>query len=252
LRISSVVMDVYDEMAEFYDMIYSDKLDLGFYLREAKNARGPVLEVACGTGRILLNLLKEGVDAYGIDLSEGMLGILRRKAEESGLPMRAEKADMASFSLGRAFRLILVPYRSFLHLPDTQSRERAIKNFHSHLMPGGRLILHAYKPSSEELAMTGGYHNYETEELVSQDGRRYTLAWHLHFEPVGRIAHYKIEMDDGSGKPREFRMDIRFVEQREIQSLLKACGFKNIKQYCGFCYEPFHEGCKEAVWIAER
>ncbi len=245
-------MDVYDEMAEFYDLIYSDRLDLEFYLREARNARGPVLEVACGTGRILLRLLREGVDAYGIDISEGMLGILARKAAQEKLPMRAEKGDMSAFSLGKRFRLIIVPYRSFLHLPDKQARERALRAFMEHLEPGGRLILHTYNPSREELAMTGGYHNYDVEELESPDGVKYTLSWHLHYEPLGRIARYKIEMTGGQAGKREFRMDICFVEQREISGLLKGCGFRNIRQYCGFGYEPFHEGCKEAVWIAER
>ena len=60
-------MRIYDDMAEQYDYIYSDSYDAEFYLREAKNAHGPVLEVACGTGRILLRLLSEGIEATGID-----------------------------------------------------------------------------------------------------------------------------------------------------------------------------------------
>jgi len=64
----------FEEWAKVYDMIYGNyKKDLDFYKREARKAKGKVLEIACGTGRIYLELLKDGIDAYGIDISENML-----------------------------------------------------------------------------------------------------------------------------------------------------------------------------------
>lgn len=245
-------MKVYDEMAEYYDWIYSDDLDVRFYMNEAKNARGPVLEAACGTGRILLRLLQNGIDATGLDLSEGMLARLREKAKSLGMPVNAVCADMSSFKLEKRFNLIILPYRSFLHLPDEGMRRKTLQNLYAHLAHGGRIIIHAYQPSEEETSMQGEYHHYESEEMVSHDGRPYSLDWYLQYEPRGRVGHYRIVMKLESGEQKEFLMDLSFIENRAMESLLKSAGFRNIKPYCGFAYGQMGQGCKEVLWIAER
>jgi len=247
-------MQVYDEMAEYYDLIYSDRLDLEFYLNEARNARGPVLEVACGTGRILICLLQEGIDAMGVDLSEGMLEKLHEKARALGLGMDGKtlKADMAEFRIPRKFNLIILPYRSFLHLKDEESRKKALANFREHLAPGGRLILHTYNPSREETEMQGGYHKFDYEELTAPDGRKYSLEWSLHYEPMGRKGHYRISMKLDNGEIKEFHMDLGYILAKDMESLLKGTGYHNVKAYCGFRYYPLNDECKEVLWIADR
>ena len=211
-----------------------------------------MLEVACGTGRILLKLIQSGVDATGIDLSEGMLGRLREKAKALGINAEAIRADMADFRISRKFNLIILPYRSFLHLKDNETRAKTLRNLREHLAEGGRLILHTYNPSGEEMAMQGDYHNYDYEEMKSPDGRKYRLDWFLHYEPRGRIGHYKIVMRLEDGRTKEFLMDLSFMTNRELETLLKAAGFRNIKSYCGFSYGEMNSGCKEVLWIAER
>jgi SAM-dependent methyltransferase len=245
-------MNVYDEMAEYYDWIYSDELDLKFYLNEARNARGPVLEVACGTGRILLKLIQSGIDATGIDLSDGMLAKLQENAKTLGIRANAIQADMTDFQISRKFNLIIMPYRSFLHLKDSETRKKTLQNLREHLAEGGRLILHTYNPSGEEMGMQGGYHNYDYEEMTAPDGTKYRLDWFLNFEPRGRIGHYKIVLKLYDGRVKEFLMDLSFVTNRELESLLKTAGFRNIKSYCGFSYGTYTNECKEVLSIAER
>ncbi|MFH0884141.1 MAG: class I SAM-dependent methyltransferase [Candidatus Micrarchaeota archaeon] len=245
-------MKVYDEMADYYDWIYSDELDLKFYLNEARNARGPVLEVACGTGRILLRLIQDGIDATGIDVSEGMLKKLQDKAKTLGIKANAIQADMTDFKINRKFNLIIMPYRSFLHLKDSETRGKTLQNLKEHLAKAGRLILHTYNPSNEERSMQDGYHNYDHEEISSPQGMKYRLDWFLHFEPRRRIGHYKIILKPEDGLEKEFLMDLSFVTNRELESLLKSAGFRNIKSYCGFSYGAINNECKEVLWIAER
>lgn len=245
-------MEVYDDMAEYYDLAYSDQLDADFYLREARNARGAVLEVACGTGRILLRLLSEGIDAMGIDTSEKMLAVLRRKAESMGVEPKALKADMLDFKMDKRFRLIMIPYRSFLHLKDDSERKKALLNFREHLEAGGRLIIHTYNPSKDELEMVDGFHLFESEEMATEDGRRYKVDWHLHYEPKGRIGRYKIVLTFENGESHEFSMELHYVLENDMQKLLQACGYKNIRLYCGFDYDPYDENCREALWFAEK
>ena len=244
-------MDVYGELARFYDGIYSDTYDLEFYLREARNARGPVLEIACGTGRILLRLLKEGIDITGLDFSPDMLAILKSKASALGLKPDVGIADMRDFSLNRKFRLIILPYRSFLHLQNDDDRRKALGSFLKHLEPGGKLILHTYNPSKEELGMTGRHHHFDSETLSRPDGTPYRLDWFLKYDPEQRIGHYRIiRHEEGAG--HKFEMSLSWLPVKELRALLASCGYRNINLYCGFSYGSFSEKSREAIWIAEK
>jgi len=245
-------MKIYDEMSEYYDLIYGDMTDADFYLREAANARGSVLEIGCGTGRIMLKLLEAGIDIAGIDASEKMLDILREKAEKKGLNPDVYRSDMLDFSLDKKFRLIILPYRTFLHLKNAEERKKALLNFKKHLEKGGRLILHLYNPSEDDLQMTGEFHHFETEKLLSSDGTAYNLDWHLFYEPSKRLAYYKIILSLSNGKSIEYNMEIHFTPMKEIGELLRETGYSNVRSYCGFDYSPYHEDCREVLWIAEN
>jgi len=244
-------MDLYGESARFYDLIYSDLFDLEFYLREARNARGPVLEVACGNGRILLKLLQEGIDISGIDLSADMLAGLRKKAAALGLKPDVAQADMRGFHLDRRFRLIITPYRSFMHLKSDADRRKALNGFMEHLEPGGRLILHTYNPSKDDLMMSGGYHPFDSEDLSMPDGTPYRLDWFLDYDRKTRIGHYRIVLRE-NGREHQFDMDLAYLTVKDVRGLLESCGFRNIRLYCGFDYGQFYDECREAVWIAEK
>ena len=118
----------YDAFADIYDLEYgTTTVDLDFYVEHAQAAQSPVLELACGTGRLALRVAEAGIPIVGIDSSERMLAVAREKAarlEESGaapvesLPVEWVQADMRDFDLGRRFGLAMIPARSFLHLLD--------------------------------------------------------------------------------------------------------------------------------------
>jgi len=82
----------FEKWAKVYDLIYGKyKNDINFYRKEARKAKGKVLEIACGTGRIYLELLKGGIDIYGIDISKNMLEVLKKKARKLGLKSKVKK-----------------------------------------------------------------------------------------------------------------------------------------------------------------
>jgi SAM-dependent methyltransferase len=244
-------MELYGEGARFYDLVYSDRYDLEFYLREARNARGPVLEVACGTGRILLKLLQEGIDVSGIDLSKDLLAILKKKAGALGLKPDVRVADMRDFSLGRRFRLIVLPYHSFLHLRNDEDRRKALRNFMEHLESGGRLILHTCNPPKEDLGMSRGYHPLRSEDIAMPDGTPGRLDWFLDYDDELQTLHYRIVLRENNLE-HTFDMDMAHLPAKDVRALLASCGYRNVRLYCGFDYGRFDEDCQEAVWIAEK
>src|SRR5262245_40899286 len=99
-----------------YDILF-EHLDLGlsFYLDLAKSAHGPVLDVACGTGRIMLPCLQAGIDIEGLDLFAGMLNRFRHKAAALGFNPVLHQANMSGFQLHRRFALIMIPFNAFVH-----------------------------------------------------------------------------------------------------------------------------------------
>src|SRR5215472_9641701 len=98
---------------EFYDHVvpYASRQDVAFYVDAARESRGPVLELGCGTGRVLIPTARAGIEIMGLDASEGMLDGCRRRCTSGGSSRRAslQRGDMRDFELGRTFRLVTIP-----------------------------------------------------------------------------------------------------------------------------------------------
>ena len=104
---ASGLPSIFDD-GDAYDLVLKDiPYGLDFYVALARKASGPVLDIACGTGRILLPCLQAGVDIEGLDLFEPMLKTLRAKAAFLSLSPRLHQADMSDFSLSRRYRLVM-------------------------------------------------------------------------------------------------------------------------------------------------
>lgn len=240
----------YDQWAEVYDIMYGNyRDDIDFYRKEAKRSQGKVLEVGCGTGRIYLELLKEGIDVEGIDISEKMLEQLKEKAAAMSLSPKVSVADMRNFDLGKKFALIIVPFRSFLYNITTEEQLSALRSFHRHLEPGGRLILNFFYP---DLEMMMGM-NKESEELLVSDGGKYVLRQRSYFvnEPDQIIETVAVLYRDGElywkGTQR-----LALIFKREFELLLMIVGFKKWSVYGGFDGRPLSSYRQEMVWVAEK
>src|SRR6266404_7491436 len=112
--------DSYTGSAQYSDFatIYQQRTDKGFYLARARETKGPVLELGCGTGRILVPIAQAGVDITGLDGSPAMLDLCRVSLRDAALSNEVVPGDMRNFDLGRKFALITIPFRPFQHLLD--------------------------------------------------------------------------------------------------------------------------------------
>lgn len=140
----------YDAIAEVYatDMGQSMPFDdVGWYRRLCLAQDGPVLELGCGTGRILLELLAAGVDAAGADRSLPMLQRLRRDAAARGLaPPRLLQMDLRACALRGRFGVVLLPYSLITYLIDSTQAARLLRELALLLGEDGRLVLDAFVP----------------------------------------------------------------------------------------------------------
>ncbi|MBU2572487.1 MAG: class I SAM-dependent methyltransferase [Elusimicrobia bacterium] len=226
--------------------------DLPFYLAEAKKAGGPVLEAACGTGRLTIPLAGAGIDITGLDISAPMLRAARKKAGKKGLKIRFIRADARKFSLNGKFRLIFIPFNSMQHLHDRVSLESFFSRVKKHLAPGGRFILDVFNPDprylvrdNKELVPIGYYQDpYSGGEVLVNEQYSYDRA-----AQVSRIAwHYKL----GKKRLGVKRLNMRCFYPQELDALLHYNGFTSLRKYGGFRREPFSPDSPKQIVICRK
>jgi len=138
------------EQAELYDAVYAAVDDIAFWEQTAAAADGPLLELACGTGRLLIPLARAGHEVTGVDLSAHMIALCRAKLQLEPEAVRERvsvlEADMTSFELDRRFAHAYCTFGSFHHLVDVEQQLACLAACHRHLLPGGMLVLDLINP----------------------------------------------------------------------------------------------------------
>ena len=214
-----------------YDLFF-EKLDLGldFYLGLARAAGGPVLDVACGTGRIMLPCLKAGVDVEGVDLFPSMLARLRQKATALGFEPPLHLANMAGFRLPRRYALIMITFNAFVHNLTTEDQLATLNACREHLLPGGMLVFDTAFPGPAWITQPNGTREMEMEIAHPETGLPVRMWDTRTFDRVQQLQYScnEIEMLDASGKviaTHPSQTTIRWIYQAEMELLLRAAGF---------------------------
>ena len=139
------------ELAEIYDAVYADVDDAAFWRGMAEGAvAGPLLELGCGTGRVLIPLARAGFEMTGLDLSPQMLEVCRAKLADEPEDVRRRvtlvTGDMTSFELDGRFAAIFCAFNSFHHLRTIEQQMGCLERCRRHLLPGGVLVLDLFNP----------------------------------------------------------------------------------------------------------
>ena len=215
-----------------YDLLLEHfPVGLEFYVGLAKAARGPVLDVGCGTGRILLPCLQAGVDIEGLDLFAGMLNRLREKAAALGLKPTLHQADMADFSLPRRFGLIIIPFNAFVHNLTTETQLACLRACCEHLLPGGMLAIDVSFPGLYWIGGENGARALEGELPHPKNPDWKIRAWDTRtFDRVAQIQYSfnEVEIVDKAGNVvamHPSKTEMRWTYKPEMELLLGAAGF---------------------------
>lgn len=245
--------------SEFYDAIV-DFDDLEFYLERAARTGGPVLELACGTGRIGLPLAEAGHEVWGIDLSEEMLAVYRRKLEESERSVRERvylaHASMADFSLRRRFPLIICPFRAFQHLTRPEQAAGCLGCVSHHLTSDGLFIVDVFKPWS---LLDDSWVRPEMpigESIDPATGRRIRKCDHRRLIDVERQIIYPemvyyLEQPDGSEERVVEPIALAYYYEEQMRDLLTSNGLEIVEAIGSFEGGPVGEG-PELIFMCRR
>jgi SAM-dependent methyltransferase len=248
---------------EAYDAFYMSSGpqiagDVAFYERVAREVGGPVLELACGTGRIAVPLAKAGLHVTGVDRSEAMLTIARCKV--AALPdsvrerLTLVNQDMSALDLGRRFGFVLVPFRSFQALLTIDLQRKSLDAIRRHLESTGRLALHLFDPRLD-LLIDASITPPGLSGTHPETGRRYLgeiLRTNFdHLNQVRRDLWRYVEIGpNGEVLAEDAReMALRWTYRWELHHLLSLCGLAVEAEYSDFVGSAPAYG-KELILVA--
>jgi SAM-dependent methyltransferase len=244
--------DVY-EQAELYDLVFEGvDFDIAFWLAVGREARGPVLDLGCGTGRVLLPLLEAGVDADGVDLWPGMLERARSKAHARGFKPRLVAADMRDFTMPRRYARVICAFNAFAHADTPDAQIDTLRCVREHLESGGALVLHMSYPSPSYWAEPDGEPVKELEVRHPQRGTLIQL-WDTRSKDVvqqrqrSSIEYREVDASGHVVASHRMQTTQRWVYRRELELLLRVAGFSRWEIHGGFAGEPLERPDQQMV-----
>jgi len=257
--------DEYAFVAELYDHVgpYRSRPDVAFFLNEAVNAGSPVVEIGCGTGRVLIPTARAGVEIVGVDSSPHMLAVCRERLEREPdtvqSRVRLVQADMRSLEIDRRFTLATIPFRPFQHLLTVDDQLACLAAIRRHLVDGGRLILDIFNPSLDALVNTPvGEEHGEEPEFSMPDGRRVvrhhkTVATDR-FTQVNRFELvYHVTHPDGRRERLVHAFSMRYIFRFEAEHLLARSGFEVEHVYADYEKRPYGSSYPgELIFVARK
>jgi ubiquinone/menaquinone biosynthesis C-methylase UbiE len=222
-------------MAQTWDLLRGDPSgqdDDGFYREMILTYGEPVLDVGCGTGRLLLAYLADGIDIEGVDISPEMLAHCREKAGTMGLKPSLFEQSIVTLSLPRRYRTILAPSSVLQLVVEPLEAQRAIARLYDHLEPGGALISPFMTLWKEGMPLVT---EWEKVAVRDEDGallRRMGRVW---YEPKDECEHtedlYQVFVADQLVATEHHRRSpaARSYTQHQAHALFEQAGFSEIR-----------------------
>ncbi len=248
----------FDAIARFYDWehaAYED--DVAMYVDFARRTGSPILELACGTGRLMRPLLELGERVVGVDSSESMLARARQTLGAAGLLGRAglHRADVRALALEERFPLAIFGLDSFGLLLTTADQLAALAQIHEHLVPGGLLIL--------DVANGNRRGGEATDELQLQHAGpdpatgREVSKWTARSTDLGaqldRFTYFYDEVGaDGAVRRRTSGLELRYFGRFELELLLERGGFAVEALYGSYDLAPFETESERLIAVAVK
>jgi len=260
-----------DELAELYDLIYADVADIIFWQHLAEESTpGPLLELGCGTGRLMIPLARQGHEVVGLDLAPHMLARCRAKLEAESSEIRervtAQQADMTSFELNRQFAMVYCPFGSFHHLRTVEQQLSCLEHARAHMKPGARLVLDLINPDPAPTSAHAHASDPGDDPLVLDSSTVGTVGWTngRRVSSSARVVStersqqcndcevtYEVLEPDGSVRRLSETFPMRFVFRFELEHLLARCGFRIVNLWGDYDRSAYVDESLAMIVVAE-
>jgi len=244
--------------------------DIPFYAEEARRAAGakthppakgagrmgqPVLELACGTGRLTIPIAQSGIEIVGLDLSPSMLSHARTKADAAGVAIEFVEGDCRSFDLPRKFALIFMAFNSMQHLHDYVSLSALFANVRKHLAADGRFVFDVFNPKLDILGRSSGDRRLE-REYQDPDGRgtmafEYSAIYDDSLQVIHIQCYFVRRVEGEEVEVREEELHLRSFFPQELDLLVRSQGFEMVAKFGNFERKAFGCGDPKQVVVCK-
>ena len=254
---------LYDSfIAEYYDhspILVQRTQDIAFYSNTVKRYGDPVLELGCGTGRITMAIAEAGHHVVGLDVSKKMLeraaekrSRLERQAQEL---VQLVQGDMSGFDLSQQFRSVIIPFRPFQHLLETEQQIRCLDCVRRHLAPRGRLVLDFFQTDADRMHDPKFLEESALAEYDMPGGRHVALservaAFHRALQRNDVEMIFRVTHADGKQERLVMTWTLRYFFRFEVEHLLARCGFRIEALYGNFDSSPLQDASPEMIFVA--
>ena len=258
-------MGEYYERVSDYDLEYQSQSeqDIPFWCELLmRYTPERVLELACGSGRIGIELLHSPGSFHleGLDIAPEMLNAYRRKLEREPEAVQQRvtlhEGDMCDFQLEHKgqFDLILLPFNSIAHLYELEDQMSAFKNTYEHLTPNGRFVVDISLPDIDYLsdALNQPSHVYLEDEILAADEEFTMLLYSSRkYDQIEQLEHivwtHEKFFESGENERYLTKLDMHVFFPRELQLLFLAAGFSIEAIYGGYDWKPLGKGTRQIV-----
>ena len=253
------MIEAMNRAARFFDADYAGYLDdLPLIEAYAQRAGSPLLELGCGTGRLLIPLAEAGYRVTGVDLSPAMLRIAQAKAEAAGVAESVTliEGDYADAPLDGAYRLAFVVMNTFLHLNTQERQLTALRHWREHLAPGGLLVIDVFHPDVGQLAGLDGRLEWDKTWTDRETGTT-VMKWltrtvDLAEQTMHVTLVYDEVAEDGSVRRTLVPFETRYLWRFEAELLLEKGGFTLEALHGDWEANPFESASDRMILVARR
>ena len=245
-------VDVREDAARYYDLNPGVFDDIGFYRDRIPHPEASILELGCGTGRVLVPLAAECGYIHGVDLSEAMVSICRGKLTSREIPETracAQVGDITDLDLGRTFDLVTAPFRVFQNLETDSETDGFFKTVRKHLAPGGTCALNAFNPKRGPEAMRREWtteQEYLSWEVPIEGGRVTCHGRNARMDPERMVLYpepiYRTYRGTELADEAVLRIVMRCYYADDFERLITGHGFNVVNRWGGYSGEPYGEG----------
>jgi SAM-dependent methyltransferase len=257
-------MSAFDAWAEYYDLIHRGLPgEAEFYVGQAVRKQARTLELGCGTGRIAIPITLSGVDVVGVDNS---LPMLQRCRDNEAAVGHGEGrldlicGDMAEIKLGCRFEMILMAYRTFMHLLTPERQRQCLANVRDHLTDTGLFIMNVWaaRPSNIAPLLGDCSEPIEVDRFPLDDPNETVVHYYAaEYDEFNQILQEENILDtvNASGEvlvSDSLPMTRRWLTYPEMANLLQGCGFAVEAVFGDFACNPISAASIEMIWVLRR
>jgi SAM-dependent methyltransferase len=255
----------YSVSAKYYDAAYAAMGvadDASFYLELAKRCGGPVLEIGCGTGRVLLPIARSGIETDGVENSAPMLSILKEKLAREAPSVREKvtlhSGDMRDFRLDRKFRLVTIPFRPLQLLYTVEDQLAALKSAAAHLDEGAVLAFDVFYPKFANLPVGVGEERLEVE-WISPDDPSILIRRFYRKDAVDKINQtYSLTFIFRSLRNGEVILEetdtlkMSYYTYPHLRALFLLAGLEIAEEFGSFAKAPMSNSAEEMIFLLRK